>query len=184
MRFHTTIVPEHGYLTVPTHRKAPWGLTAGALPALHGIVPAQSGRGQHIDVSAQQSTTLALLNRALDGLVGQTKAERSAYGTTVNGVHLQTQYQARDGWAVCLQGVLPPIAPFMQRLMEWVHAEGLCSAADLRWDPDKGGNPRFIVTSLSIEEFAARPLYEDLYCARGDVENRRAFRKDFSASGS
>ncbi len=94
----------------------------------------QSGRGQHIDVSAQQSTTLALLNRALDGLVGQAKAERSAYGMTVNGVHLQTQYQARDGWAVCLQGVLPPIAPFMQRLMEWVHAEGLCSAADLRWD--------------------------------------------------
>ena len=33
-------------------------------------------------------------------------------------------------------------------------------------------NPRFIVTSLSINERAARSLYEDFYCARGECENR------------
>lgn len=33
-------------------------------------------------------------------------------------------------------------------------------------------NPRFIVTNLSPESMAARELYEDLYCARGDMENR------------
>ena len=33
-------------------------------------------------------------------------------------------------------------------------------------------NPRFVVTSLSIEEFPASALYEDLYCARGEMENR------------
>ncbi len=33
-------------------------------------------------------------------------------------------------------------------------------------------NPRFVVTSLSREELAAQPLYEQLYCARGDMENR------------
>jgi hypothetical protein len=36
----------------------------------------------------------------------------------------------------------------------------------------KGSNPRFVVTSLSAERFAARALYEDCYCARGDMENR------------
>jgi hypothetical protein len=36
----------------------------------------------------------------------------------------------------------------------------------------KGSNPRFIVTSLSAEKFAARMLYEDVYCARGEMENR------------
>jgi len=36
----------------------------------------------------------------------------------------------------------------------------------------KGSNPRFVVTSLSPEELQARPLYEDLYCARGEMENR------------
>lgn len=36
----------------------------------------------------------------------------------------------------------------------------------------KGENPRFIVTSLPQARFPAQPLYEDLYCARGDMENR------------
>jgi hypothetical protein len=33
-------------------------------------------------------------------------------------------------------------------------------------------NPRFIVTSLSQEEYGAKALYEDMYCARGEMENR------------
>lgn len=33
-------------------------------------------------------------------------------------------------------------------------------------------NPRFIVTSLSIQDFPTRELYEELYCARGECENR------------
>jgi hypothetical protein len=36
----------------------------------------------------------------------------------------------------------------------------------------EGANPRFVVTSLSRTVFAARALYEDLYCARGEAENR------------
>jgi len=37
---------------------------------------------------------------------------------------------------------------------------------------EKGSNPRFVVTSLASAEWAAQPLYEDLYCARGEMENR------------
>jgi hypothetical protein len=33
-------------------------------------------------------------------------------------------------------------------------------------------NPRFVVTSLKAEEWAAQELYEELYCARGEMENR------------
>src|SRR5208282_1125747 len=33
-------------------------------------------------------------------------------------------------------------------------------------------NPRFVVTSLKRTETGARALYEDIYCARGDMENR------------
>jgi hypothetical protein len=36
----------------------------------------------------------------------------------------------------------------------------------------KGSNPRFVVTSLSAVELDARTLYEDVYCARGEMENR------------
>jgi hypothetical protein len=40
---------------------------------------------------------------------------------------------------------------------EWTHGEA---------------NPRFIVTSLTRAECKARYLYEKVYCARGDMENR------------
>jgi hypothetical protein len=36
----------------------------------------------------------------------------------------------------------------------------------------RGENPRFVVTSLAAERADARTVYEDLYCARGDMENR------------
>jgi Transposase DDE domain group 1 len=36
----------------------------------------------------------------------------------------------------------------------------------------KRSNARFVVTSLAADEIDARTLYEDVYCARGQVENR------------
>ena len=33
-------------------------------------------------------------------------------------------------------------------------------------------NPRFVVTSLGVDVWSAPALYETLYCARGDMENR------------
>lgn len=37
---------------------------------------------------------------------------------------------------------------------------------------EKGANPRYVVTSLTPDRMDARTLYEDFYCARGDMENR------------
>jgi len=37
---------------------------------------------------------------------------------------------------------------------------------------EKGSNPRFVVTSILPEAMDARTLYEDEYCARGEMENR------------
>ncbi len=39
------------------------------------------------------------------------------------------------------------------------------------WTGDKA-NPRFVVTSLTPAVAAAQPLYEAIYCARGEMENR------------
>jgi hypothetical protein len=36
----------------------------------------------------------------------------------------------------------------------------------------KGANPRFVVTSLKAQDRAAKPLYEEDYCGRGEMENR------------
>src|SRR5205823_10591780 len=35
-------------------------------------------------------------------------------------------------------------------------------------------NPRFVVTSLTRAECKPKHLYEKLYCARGEMENRRS----------
>lgn len=37
---------------------------------------------------------------------------------------------------------------------------------------EKGSNPRFVVTALARQVWEARRLYEELYCARGEMENR------------
>jgi hypothetical protein len=43
--------------------------------------------------------------------------------------------------------------------------------AKAEWTGD-AANPRFVVTSLTREEHEARHLYEKVYCARGEMENR------------
>jgi hypothetical protein len=43
--------------------------------------------------------------------------------------------------------------------------------AKAEWTKDEA-NPRFVVTSLSRAECKARYLYEKVYCARGEMENR------------
>jgi Transposase DDE domain group 1 len=43
--------------------------------------------------------------------------------------------------------------------------------AKAEWTLGKA-NPRFVVTSLPAQEAEARRLYEDVYCARGEMENR------------
>ena len=39
-------------------------------------------------------------------------------------------------------------------------------------DAEPSPNPRFMVTSLAAAAWAPKPLYEELYCARGEMENR------------
>jgi hypothetical protein len=56
-----------------------------------------------------------------------------------------------------------------QTLESWSRSRRVVGKAEYL---DKGENPRFVVTSLSGNEVDARRLYEDTYCARGDMENR------------
>ncbi len=56
-------------------------------------------------------------------------------------------------------------------LKSWRYARRVVAKAE--WLPGRrGSNARFVVTNLSEEHYDARHVYEDLYCARGDMENR------------
>jgi len=56
-----------------------------------------------------------------------------------------------------------------QTLTSWSRERRVIGKAE---HMEKGANPRFLVTSLSAERMDARTLYEQFYCARGDMENR------------
>jgi Transposase DDE domain group 1 len=58
---------------------------------------------------------------------------------------------------------------FYQTRESWSRARRVVAKAEYL---EKGANPRFVVTSLPAEAWAARRLYEELYCARGEMENR------------
>jgi hypothetical protein len=51
----------------------------------------------------------------------------------------------------------------------WARARRVVAKAE---HLDKGENPRFVVTSLTPDKWAAQDLYEKFYCARGEMENR------------
>jgi hypothetical protein len=56
-----------------------------------------------------------------------------------------------------------------QTLNSWSRERRVVGKAEFM---EKGANPRFVVTSLPAERLDARALYEDFYCARGNMENR------------
>jgi hypothetical protein len=90
-------------------------------------------------------------NRRLEAMLGEALAEaRQQHESTGQPVRLfrELRYQTRESWS--------------QERRVVGKAEHLA----------KGANPRFVVTSLSAEQWAASALYEQLYCARGEMENR------------
>jgi len=55
----------------------------------------------------------------------------------------------------------------------WSRARRVVAKAEqLTGGTDGKSNPRFVVTSLAVTAVDARTLYEDIYCARGEMENR------------
>ena len=54
-------------------------------------------------------------------------------------------------------------------LETWSRSRRVVGKAEIT---ERGRNPRFVVTSFSPAEVDGQTLYEELYCARGDMENR------------
>lgn len=54
-------------------------------------------------------------------------------------------------------------------LETWSRSRRVVGKAEIT---ERGPNPRFVVTSFATDEVDGQTLYEELYCARGDMENR------------
>ncbi len=109
------------------------GLHAAADGAVGALIAhfarTRSGRGQHVDVAMQHSTTVATQFRALDAAIGEAPARRVSGGSYVKGAFLRTRYQSADGWVVLGPAFLASTGHFMKRLLGWLAEEGRCDSA-------------------------------------------------------
>ncbi len=91
---------------------------------------AVSGRGQHVDVSAQQVTALATQGAILAAGIDAPVPTRGAGGATVGKMKLRFVYPSADGGYVSITHVFGGVVgPVTARLMEWVHEAGFCDEA-------------------------------------------------------
>lgn len=108
-------------------------LHAGAEAAVGAMVAhherQRSGRGQHVDVSAQQALTIAMQSYALCAALGAPEVRRSAGGHKTGPITVRHLYPARDGHVAITFLFGSAIGPFTRRLMQWVWEEGGCDAA-------------------------------------------------------
>ncbi len=96
-------------------------------------------------------------------LLGLAKNERLKAEIAKEMVEAKTQYQETGRAARRFQEFV------YQTRESWSRARRVVAKAE---HLEKGENPRFVVTSLSREAWPAQALYEEHYCARGDMENR------------
>jgi crotonobetainyl-CoA:carnitine CoA-transferase CaiB-like acyl-CoA transferase len=94
----------------------------------------RSGRGQHVDVSAQQSLTLATMFRSLDAPLAEAPAHRISGGVYIAGNFVPTRHRVRDGWVALGPAFLPSTGHFMKRLLSWALEEGFGEASALEED--------------------------------------------------
>ena len=79
-----------------------------------------------------------------------------------------TMSRARECAALC-GGHTRKFTEFSYRTLDsWSRSRRVIGKAEILGDKD---NPRFVVTTLSSADSAPQALYEELYCARGQMEN-------------
>ena len=81
----------------------------------------------------------------------------------------RTMKKTRADWASSGRAARRFIQFSYRTRSSWSRARRVVAKAEYL---DKGENPRFVVTNLSSQDYEAQLLYEKLYCARGEMENR------------
>lgn len=94
----------------------------------------RSGRGQHVDVSAQQAVAQATQSYILAVALQSDQIQRMSGGVRVGPLKVQLVWPVRDGYVAVVFLFGSAIGPYTRRLMEVVHAEGYCDEATLNKD--------------------------------------------------
>ncbi|MBM4385052.1 MAG: CoA transferase [Deltaproteobacteria bacterium] len=124
----------------PVRVSAPQALAhAGAEAAVGALLAhterVHSGRGQHVDVSAQQAYAAATQADILTARVGDKSGKRVGGGLRMGDLRVRFSYPARDGNVSITHAFGSAMGPATQRLMEWLGEMGECDAdlAGIDW---------------------------------------------------
>ena len=147
--------------------------SAGTVPALEKIVPAIRRRfGRKVEIVLRGDSGFArdaimdwCESNDIFYCLGLARNQRLQAELAPSFEALQSDLEA---------GLLElPVRRFVEfeyrTLSSWTRRRRVVGKAEVL---AKGQNPRFVVTNFDVEHFDARALYEDFYCARGDMENR------------
>jgi crotonobetainyl-CoA:carnitine CoA-transferase CaiB-like acyl-CoA transferase len=88
-----------------------------------------SGRGQHVEVTAQRSMTACTQGFILADALGASTVERMGGGLRMGSLSLQGLWPCQDGFVHVMFLFGASIGPFTRRLMQWIWEEGYCDAA-------------------------------------------------------
>jgi hypothetical protein len=80
-----------------------------------------------------------------------------------------TMKKARRDWAFSGRAARRYIQFSYRTRSSWSRGRRVVAKAEYL---DKGENPRFVVTNFVPQEYEGQELYEKVYCARGEMENR------------
>jgi len=114
-------------------------LHAGAEAAVGTLIAhaerVRSGRGQHVDVSAQQAHAAATQAEILSARVGENPGRRFGGGIRMGDVRIRFTYPASDGFVSITHAFGAAMGPATQRMMAWLHELGECEAelAGIDW---------------------------------------------------
>ena len=112
----------------------------------------KTGRGQFVDISAQQSVAAATMSAVLAASLGASETARVAGGMAVGPFTGKLIWEVLDGFISLTFLFGAGIGPFSRRLFEWMYEEGECSLEDrdLDWI---GLGAEFISGSRPLSEW-------------------------------
>jgi crotonobetainyl-CoA:carnitine CoA-transferase CaiB-like acyl-CoA transferase len=88
-----------------------------------------SGRGQQIDVAAQESVGLAAQSAPLSAPVHGAETRRMAGGAKMGRIRIPLVWPAKDGQVSCVFLFGAALGPFTRKLMGYLYAQGECDQA-------------------------------------------------------
>src|SRR5665213_117932 len=88
-----------------------------------------TGLGQHVDVAAQESVSLAAQSTLLSATIGADETRRMAGGVKMGPISVPLVWEAKDGLVTCVFLFGSALGVFTRKMMNYICEKGFCDEA-------------------------------------------------------